>query len=164
MWMLKRAFLMPALPPSFLQMAKQREGCVNLIDGSVLKGLVHMMGFIIAFSSQLHDRESRAAKAEQHAAWVLFLPSDQVQHQEMSFASQLFPPGGTGTAKWGLPLTGSPQFPVYRNPGALPSTVFLGIAAAIPRKSWSHVGVLHKGSVMSSHSSCSFGTAIKIFS
>lgn len=72
--MLKRAFLVPALPPSFLQTAKQREVFVNLINGYVLKVLVHMMGLIIALPAQLHYRESRAA-------WMLFLPSDEGQAQ-----------------------------------------------------------------------------------
>lgn len=102
MLVLKRAFLVPALPPSFLQRAKQREGFVNLINGYVLRGLVHMMGLIIAFPVQLHYRESRAA-------WMLFLPSDQVQPQVALAASgnelcitivpTSNPPGGTGAPK-----------------------------------------------------------------
>lgn len=102
--MLKRAFLVPVLPLSFLQTTKKREGFVNLINGYVLKGLVHMMGLIIAFSAQLHNRESRAA-------WMLLFPSDQVAGTGKPGSSRSgnefcitivptsSPPGGTGAAK-----------------------------------------------------------------
>lgn len=60
--MLQRRVFLSLSSPSLLQAAKQRVGSVNLINGYVLKDLVHMMGLIISFPAQLRYRGSRAAE------------------------------------------------------------------------------------------------------
>lgn len=61
--MLQRRVFLSLSSPSLLQAAKQRVGSVNLINGYVLKDLVHMMGLIISFPAQLHYRAAECGSS-----------------------------------------------------------------------------------------------------